>query len=177
MEPIKVSFPELVNQIGGAMGFSLERMIQMISSSDDLNKDFIIHHGDTTYVVPLDSIREFFTKHEKPKRPMSMKEENAVLKSRLELMEAELLALKGKSLEPKTKFIPQGSELLDLERPSSEEGSQALPDLEPQKMEEIRGELAAELRGKKPVNPKGMPDELKVRKHGPGLTTLKEETL
>ena len=96
-----MSFEQLSSEIGPGTGFTLERLMQMAADQEEKGEDFNIQHGDTLFYVPIEKLREFFSVYERPKRTLSVKEENAVLKKQMADMKAEMDRLRGGSLEPK----------------------------------------------------------------------------
>lgn len=103
-----VTFEGLFSEIGAGTGFTLEQLLGMASEQEDAGEGLFINHGDEHFFVPYEKLKEFFSTHEKPKRRLSVKEENAFLKRQMAEMKAEMERLRGGAIEPpKEKFTIQ----------------------------------------------------------------------
>ena len=90
-----VSFEELWSELSGSTQFGQDELIEMISLQDDDNKDFYIYHRHKAFRVPLDSIREFFTRHTKPVPPMTKDQELKYLREKVQKLQDEAEGFKA----------------------------------------------------------------------------------
>lgn len=105
----QVTVQAFVEEISGSTGFTYDKIVSQLARSHDDGQDFLCHHGDALYRVPLASINEFFASHEKPLPKMSAEQE--VLYLRKKLMEAD------KTIEELTgieKDSPKGATRQDI---------------------------------------------------------------
>lgn len=147
-----LSVAQLIDKMRTGSHFTIDEIIQMLSACDDKRESFMVHMGGFTYVVEAGNIKEYFEQNPKPTRPISKEEENQILKGQIKRMEEELLRLRGKTIKPQTKPEVHAEPAFDSDSLDAE----PLP-LETQESEQIRLELAEELRGKTPLRPKARP--------------------
>lgn len=172
-----VGFKELLSEIGGSTAFSIDSLVRQISNCEDRGQDFIIFHQGTKFKVPLARINEFFVEYEKPDMPLSLEEENLVLRKKLVAAE-KAMAEKGLSLKADKKqftvqeavggIAPTKPSIRDplhkaaktaIPKPTPE--PVVAPGEKPKKMElsEIQADLKKDLVGKKAVNARGLMDK------------------
>jgi hypothetical protein len=166
METITVE--QLLGNVGN-LAFTHEDLIMMLSSSDDSNEDFKIVHREDLFVVPVQSIREFFRDHPKPKRKMGKDEELEFLRKKVAAFEAK--GQPGPFAKPERKSGDLSPRILSgLDKkpgvPEDEDNDDPLiPEREAlprdsdkrETVDEVQARLGAELRGKKPENKRGRP--------------------
>lgn len=85
----QVSADELLSQLSGSSNFGKDELIKMFAYQDDQGKDFCIHHRQKAFCVPLDKIREFFTRHPKPVPPMTKDQELVYLREKVQKLQGE----------------------------------------------------------------------------------------
>lgn len=71
----------------------------------------IIHHSMTTYFVSQADIASYFETHDRPKRPMTLAEENAYLRTKLKELEAEKAKTEVKKPPSRTTTAKQLTDL------------------------------------------------------------------
>jgi len=86
----QVSADELLSQLSGSSDFGEDELVEMFAYQDDQNKDFCIYHRLKAFCVPLDKIREFFTRHAKPVPPMSKDQELVYLREKVKKLQDEV---------------------------------------------------------------------------------------
>lgn len=91
----QVSADELLSQLSGSSNFGKDELIKMFAYQDDQGKDFCIHHRQKAFCVPLDKIREFFTRHPKPVPPMTKDQELVYLREKVQKLQDEAEAHQG----------------------------------------------------------------------------------
>jgi hypothetical protein len=160
----EVDFPQLIAAIGGGTPFTHEDMVIQLSKADDENRDFYVNHRNERYKVPAAKAKEFFKEHEKPIRPMSVAEENKLLKRKLEEAEKELAKSKGEKVEKKKPATPPEPEIKGVRKkatkksspkdpaPKGEEGPIPSADEKPESFEDIQNRLKSEIKDKQPVS-------------------------
>jgi len=92
---IQVSFEELWAQLKGSTSFGQDEIIEMLAVQDDDGKDFFIYHRNKAFCVPIQKIREFFTRHEKPVPPMTRDQELVYLRAKVKKLQDEAEAFQG----------------------------------------------------------------------------------
>ncbi len=163
-----VTFPDLFEMIRGSTNFTIDNLLLQISKCQDVGEDFRIDHGGHPFRVPVSEINEFFKTNEKPKAAMTAEQENAILKKRLEEMEARVMKLTGEEPEKKQRFtgITRGDEFktrtipLVRRKPVAPEPVVAPPDREADKMtpSELTAQIKKDLAGTKgPKKAREMP--------------------
>ena len=175
-----VSFEELWSELSGSTKFGQDELIEMISLQDDEEKDFCIYHRHKAFRVPLEKIREFFTRHTKPVPPMTKDQELKYLREKVQKLQDEAEGFKaGEKIarpapdvpdepEEDTKVVGEspisaddlGSKVVDgVEKgelkvipPKRDESIPPLQDRKKESVKEVRARLAKELKEDK-VNP------------------------
>jgi len=175
-----VSFEELWSELSGSTKFGQDELIEMISLQDDDDKDFYIYHRHKAFRVPLEKIREFFTRHTKPVPPMTKDQELKYLREKVQKLQDEAEGFKaGEKIarpapdvpdepEEDTKVVGEspisaddlGSKVVDgVEKgelkvipPKRDESIPPLQDRKKESVKEVRARLAKELKEDK-VNP------------------------
>ncbi len=167
-----VSFEELWSELSGSTQFGQDELIEMISLQDDDNKDFYIYHRQKAFRVPLDKIREFFTRHTKPVPPMTKDQELKYLREKVQKLQDEAEGFKaGEKIsrpapdapdEPEEGITPGeeapvddiGSKVVDgvetgelkVAPPKRDEAIPPLQERKKESVKEVRARLAKELR-------------------------------
>ena len=162
-----ITVEQLLGNVGN-LAFTHEDLILMLSSSDDSNEDFKIVHRDELFVVPAQSIREFFQTHAKPKRKMGKDEELEFLRKKVAVLEEKERPKAFPGPEPeKPAAVSFGKSWTDHGLPTSAKADdeeplipdpESLPERDKREtVEDVQARLAKELRGTKPDNPRGRP--------------------
>ena len=153
----QVSFPELVTRIQGGTLFTVDDLVKQLDAADKDSSPFRITHNEVNYEVPLELIREYFLDHARPARNLTVKEELEFLRARVKELEARLAEAglddgrEGLKAHPsfQTPFKQRPSTAHASPVPDSPPGFR--PNEKKQTVAEIQADLAAELRGKKPL--------------------------
>ena len=90
-------------EVGPYLGFTRDQLLDMLSAADDANEGLPISTDRKNYFLPPDEVKNFFKVNEKPRRAMSVKEENTLLKRQTAELEAEVARLRGANVEPPKK--------------------------------------------------------------------------
>jgi len=77
----------LWSEIGGSTSFGIDKVLSMASVCHDEKEDFLVNHSGTHYRVSWESLAEYFATHRKPEYKLDMKQENVMLKHRIENLE------------------------------------------------------------------------------------------
>ena len=162
LEGGSLSFPHLYSEVQGSCGFTLDRLIEMISTCDDNGEDFTLIHGNTRYVVSLDEIRKYFQQHKKPERELSAEQEVKFLRAEVDRLKKE--ARKGEFSKTEATPVTSTEEeeealTFDPDPVATISGSAtSIPPKDPEiprsdrkmSVEEIQADLKAQLVQKKP---------------------------
>lgn len=141
-----VSLAELYAEIGGGIRFNQEEVVAMMDNSESHGEGLQIIHNDFGYVIPIDSIREYFSSHPRPPRKMSKDEEISFLKRRLE--EFEKSAGKAEQLSMKAELPPVAPKV-DVETAPADDvvPSREQREKDRKSVDEIQRDIARDLKG------------------------------
>jgi len=170
---ITVSFEELWSELSGSTKFGQDELIEMLSYQDDQKEDFYIYHRHKAFCVPLNKIREFFTRHAKPVPPMTKDQELKYLREKVQKLQDEAKAFQGMDKiarpapdvpevlapaeEPEETSVDSADAPEDLPPPVSPKRDEAIPppdEREKKSLKYIRADLAKELKDVKPAKQK-----------------------
>jgi len=142
-------------EIGPYLGFSRDQLLSMLADADDADEGLPIRTDLQSYFLPADEVKAFFKLNEKPKRKLSLKDENASLRKEAALLKDEIARIRGsKGVAAEAKkdtFVFPEKPVHPVQYTSPVEEDQPLDftDAKPQSPEEMRQMLKDEMQGKK----------------------------
>ena len=139
-------------EIGPYLGFSRDQLLSMLAEADDNDEGLPIRTDLESFFLPASEVKAFFKLNEKPKRRLSLKEENASLKKEQALLKSEIMRLRGGVAEQaKSTFVFPEKPVHPVQFTSPVEEDQPLDfsEAKPQTPDEMREMLKNELQTKK----------------------------
>lgn len=115
MEFQEITLADFIQDVMPSTGHNRTQVLQMAVEQEEADgkklfdgtipkgRDFLYHHVDDHYRVTLSSIKAYFVENERPKRALSTKDENAVLRAKVAELEKKLGKEKGVVPGPTTK--------------------------------------------------------------------------
>jgi len=151
-------------ETSSSCNISTDSLLQQLSNAEEKGQDFFMQISNTLYRVPKADITKFFTEYKRPAKPMSVQQQNVVLRQQLEeavtklkdagLVDKELVTYGVSTF--KDQFKPPDEQNLPMGKAKVGKIQNPVPSPEQREAEtmtpaQIQADLVKQVKGKQPL--------------------------